>query len=513
VILVGAGPGDPGLITVRGAAALAKADVVLYDELAAPDLLSLAPPGAELVNVGKRGHDLPTRSQQDINHLLVELAGQGKTVVRLKGGDPFVFGRGGEEASACVAAGIPFEVVPGISSAIAALAYAGIPVTDRRHAASFAVVTGHKDPTRVAHETRWGQLGAAVDTLVILMGMRNLPQLVERIVAGGRDPKTPAAAVMEGTLSGQRVVVGTLADLPERVIEEGLGAPAAVVIGDVVRMREELRWWEHGPLFGARVLVTRARHQAGDLAAALREAGAEPVLLPLIDLEAVETTEGRAAIEVALDRLGDYDDLVFNSSNSVHFFAAALRRAGLGEGALGPGCRVLCMGARTAEAALAAGLPVHRVASGRGDAESLLAEILEAGSVAGRRVLIPRSDIGRDVLPEGLRQAGAQVDAIAFYRNVRPLVDEAALRHELMSGRLSILTFTSPSAVERFAGMLDEAAREAALGCIIAAVGDTTARALAEAGLRVDVIPERPDARRLVAALADFGSATRKETT
>jgi uroporphyrinogen III methyltransferase/synthase len=463
--------------------------------------------------VGKRGHDLPTRSQQDINRLLVELASRGKTVVRLKGGDPFVFGRGGEEASACVAAGIAFEVVPGISSAIAALAYAGIPITDRRHAASFGVVTGHKDPTRVAHETRWEKLGAAVDTLVILMGMRNLPQLVQRIIAGGRDPKTPAAAVMQGTLSGQRVVVSTLAKLPERVAEEGLAAPAAIVIGDVVRLREELRWWEHGPLFGARVLVTRARHQAGELAAALREAGADPVLVPMIDLAAVDTPDALATVDGVLAHVDEYDDLLFNSSNAVHFFAAALRSRGLGERVPSLGCRVLCMGARTAEAALAVGLPVHQVASGRGDAEALLAEILAAGSVSGRRILIPRSEIGRDVLPDGLRRAGARVDAVSFYRNLRPAVDEATLRRDLSSGQLSVLTFTSPSAVSRFAEILDAAARAAALGCIIAAVGDTTARALREADLRVDVIPERPDVRALVSALVDFVSATRKETT
>ena len=225
MILVGAGPGDPDLLTLRGAAALAQADVVLYDSLATAELLGLAPANAEWIDVGKRGHESPTRPQDEINDLLVEQAKKGRVVVRLKGGDPFVFGRGGEEASACARAGVPCEVVPGVSASLAAPAYAGIPITDRRHGASFAVVTGHKDPGRPAEETRWQALGSAVDTLVVLMGMRNLAEIVEKIVAGGRDRRTPSAAVMHGTLGRQRVVEAPLADLPRSVAEAGLGAP------------------------------------------------------------------------------------------------------------------------------------------------------------------------------------------------------------------------------------------------------------------------------------------------
>ena len=250
VILVGAGPGDPDLITVRGAAALGAADVILYDELASSDLLALARDDAELINVGKRGHDAPTRSQEDTNALLIDRARAGKTVVRLKGGDPFVFGRGGEEASECLAAGIAYEVVPGVSSAIAALAYAGIPVTDRRHSASFAVVTGHKDPSKVAQQTRWQALGSAVDTVIILMGMRNLRELLGELIAGGTAADTPAAAVMHGTRPDQKVVVSTVTDLPAAVEEAGLGAPSVVAVGRVVELREQLSWWETQPLFG-----------------------------------------------------------------------------------------------------------------------------------------------------------------------------------------------------------------------------------------------------------------------
>jgi len=500
VILVGAGPGDPDLITVRGAAALAAADVVLYDSLSTRELLGLAP-RAEWIDVGKRGHDAPTRPQDDINALLLEHARAGRTVVRLKGGDPFVFGRGGEEASACAAAGIPFEVVPGVSSALAAPAYAGIPVTDRRHSASFAVVTGHKDPGRPREETRWAELGRAVDTLVILMGMRNLESLVARLLEGGKHPATPSAAIMHGTLGAQRVVVAPLEALPERVRAAGLGAPSTVVIGEVVGLREELRWWERQPLFGMRVLVTRAADQSAELASALRSAGAEPVLLPLIALVPPADPDVLAALDAAIERLGDYDGVVFASSNGVRFLARRARERGHDPLSSFRG-DVFCVGQKTAETALAVGLPVHLVATGRSDAEGLLAQILQAAPAKGRRFLIPRSDVGRTALADGLRAAGAAVDSLEAYRNVRPPVDVAALRHDLEAGTLAALTFTSPSTVEHFADLLDDSARRAVGDCIVAAVGTTTARALRDRGIEPDVVPKRPDARQLVEALA-----------
>ena len=351
VILVGAGPGDPDLITVRGVAALRVADVVLYDSLSTRELLGLAPEHAEWIDVGKRGHDAPTRPQEDVNALMIQRARAGETVVRLKGGDPFVFGRGGEEASACAAAEIPFEVVPGISSAVAAPAYAGIPLTDRRHAASVAIVTGHKDPGRPREETRWAELGQAVDTLVILMGMRNLSELVGKLLAGGKDASTPSAAIMHGTLGTQRVVVAPLAELAAQVEAAGLGAPSTVVVGEVVGLRETLQWWENQPLFGMRVLVTRAADQSAELASALRSAGAEPVQLPLIALVAPEDPDTLAALDVAIDELSDYDGIVFASSNGVRFLAARARERGR-EALSSFHGQVFCVGQKTAEAAL-----------------------------------------------------------------------------------------------------------------------------------------------------------------
>ena len=499
-MLVGAGPGDPDLITLRGAAALGQADVVLYDSLATRELLGLAPDQAEWIDVGKRGHDAPTRPQDEINALLIERARAGQVVVRLKGGDPFVFGRGGEEASACAQAGIRCEIVPGVTSALAAPAYAGIPLTDRRHGASFAVVTGHKDPGRPAEETRWGALGTAVDTLVILMGMRNLAEIVSKLITGGRPGSTPAAAVMRGTLGTQRVVTAPLAELPERVQAAGLGAPATVVVGDVVGLRDEIGWWEKEPLFGMRVLVTRALEQSAELASALRTAGAEPVLMPMIALLPPEDPVRLAALDAALERLGDYDGLVFASSNGVRFLSGRARaRGGDLSGFSG---QVFCVGQKTAEAALEAGLPVHLVASGRSDAEGLLAQILQAAPAEGRRFLLPRSDIGRTVIADGLRSAGGRVDSLEAYRNVRPEVDSAALHHDLAAGTLGAITFTSPATVDHFDDLLDDNARRAANDCVVAAVGATTAEALRARGVEPDVVPKRPDPRSLVDALA-----------
>jgi uroporphyrinogen III methyltransferase/synthase len=512
VVLVGAGPGDPELITVRGAAALREADVVLYDELACDDLLALAPVTAELVNVGKRGHDAPTRSQDDVQQLMIERARAGQRVVRLKGGDPFVFGRGAEEATACVEAGIAFEIVPGVTSALAALAYAGIPVTDRRYAASFAVVTGHKDPTRASQETRWAELARAADTLVILMGMRNLAALADKIIEGGRAAETPAAAVMHGTLAAQRCVVAPLGELAERVVQSGLGAPAAVVVGDVVRLRETLVWWENAPLFGLRVLVTRAREHAGDMLHALRGAGAEPVVAPMIRLA---PPEDPAELDTALDALasgGVYDAVVFASGNAVRFVSARARERGLALDKID--ARIVCGGPLTARAALDVGLPVHLVppaSAGAGDARALLGEIERHLAPTGLHFLLPRSQIGRDVLRDGLLAAGARATAVVAYRTLPPELGTGNdLAAQLRSGALGVLSFTSPSTVRNLIDRLDrsvDGTEQALKLSLVAAVGPTTAEACRAAGLEPSVVPEKPGGVALVEALMVYARA------
>jgi len=510
VTLVGAGPGDPELITLRGANALREADVVLYDELACEDLLAMAPATAETINVGKRGHDLPTRSQEDISRLLVERALAGNRVVRLKGGDPFVFGRGGEEASACFEAGVAFDIVPGVTSAVAALAYAGIPVTDRRHSASFAVVTGHKDPSRAAEATRWAELGKAVDTLIILMGMRNLPDLTQKIIEGGRAADTPAAAVMHGTSGLQETVVSTLGDLAEDVERAGLKAPAAVVVGEVVELRNTLAWWEQSPLFGLRVLVTRAREQAGDMLHALRSFGAEPIVAPMIRLEAPRDRRELAALDKALDDLADgaYDAVVFASGNAVRFLAARARERGMDLSEFS--ARVVCGGPLTARAALDFGLPVHLVppaSAGAGDASTLLGEIEKHLPPRGLRFLVPRSQIGRDVLPEGLVEAGAEVQTVVAYHTLPPAEQNIEIVEQLRVGGLAVLSFTSPSTVRHLIEGLDGAARAELDNMLIAAVGPTTAAALEAEGLAPDVIPDLPGGLSLVEALVEYAQA------
>ena len=496
VVLVGAGPGDPELLTRRAERVLAEADAVVYDALAPEDLLELAP-GAELYNVGKRGHEAPTRPQEEINALLVRLAREGKRVVRLKGGDPFVFGRGGEEASACAEAGVPFEVVPGVSSVIGALAYAGIPATDRRHSASFAVVSGHKDPTRVSRDTRWSALANAADTLVILMGMRNLETIVARLLEAGRSPEAPAAVVMNGTLPSQRVVEAPLGDLARRAREAGIAAPALVVVGDVVRLRRSLAWFERRPLFGLRVLVTRSREQSAELVRALRDAGAEPVVVPMIESVALPAC---GALDAALARLADYDALVFTSANAVRFFGERARERGVPPERFQG--QVFCVGPRTAESARRAGFGAALVPVRR-DAAGLAAEIREQLPPRGRRFLLPRAEAARELLAEQLRAAGACVDALPVYRTVPAEVDVPALRRRLVEGGLDALSFTSPSTVQSFVDHLDAEARRAASRCMVAAIGAVTARALTDAGLPPQVVAARAGARDLVEAMAE----------
>ena len=495
VYLVGAGPGDPGLLTLRGAELLRIADAVVYDALASLELLDLAPDEAVRIDVGKRGHDAPTRPQEEITQLLIQMAREGHIVVRLKGGDPFVFGRGGEECSALAAANVPFEVVPGVSSVVGALAYAGIPLTDRRHSASFAVVTGHKDPSKVAEETRWGELATAADTLVVLMGMRNLPELIGRVIAGGRAPHTPAAAVMEGTLPSQRVVCAPLARLSERVREAGMGAPALVVIGEVVELRNTLAWLERRPLFGKRVLVTRPREQAGELAAALRERGAEPVVLPLLE---IAPPQDWAPVDAALGARDEYAGLVLASGNAARRFAARARELGVPLG--DASWSVCCVGPRTARVASSVGLPVHLIPA-RHEGAGLAEAIARRPDLARGKLLLPRAAEGRDELPDALRAAGAVLDVVSVYQTLPAPVDAAALRARLAVDELQGLTFASPSAVRAFAVLLDDAARRAAERCTIAAIGRTTAEALRVAGLHVDAVAESAGVAPLVEAL------------
>ncbi len=496
VSLVGAGPGAPDLLTLRGAELLRAADVVVYDALVAPELLALAPPAAERINVGKRGHDEPTRSQADIQQLLIERARTGRRVVRLKGGDPFVFGRGGEEASACQAAGIVVDVVPGVSSVSAVPAAAGIPLTDRRHAASFAVVTGHKDPTQVREQLRWEELGRGADTLVLLMAVRNLGEITARLVAGGRDPETPAAAVMNGTLPEQRVVEAPLGELAQRAAEAGLAAPAVVVIGDVVRLRTELGGAEALPLSGHRVLVTRPAASAGPWALALREAGALPVVVPMIRVDPIPATP---AIDAALAAPERFDALLFTSANGARQLAARLRERSVEPGRLGLPAH--CVGPATAEAARDEGFAPGEQPPARFDARALAEHLVAKEAVAGRRFLLPQPERARRVLAETLREAGAEVCELPVYRTVPAPFDAEALAEALEGGALDVLLFASPSAVRSFAAGLGPRL-EAARGARVVALGAATAEALREVGLPATLEPASATVDQCIETLA-----------
>lgn len=493
VSLIGAGPGDPGLLTLRGAEALGQADVVVYDYLANPALLSHAPRDAERIYVGKQvGRH--TLSQDEINALLVERGLAGQRVARLKGGDPFVFGRGGEEALALVEAGVPFEVVPGISSAVAAPAYAGIPVTHRGLASSLAIVTGHEDPAKDERALDWARLATGVDTLVLLMGVGNLPGIVAELVAHGRPASTPAAVVRWGTLPGQQAVTGTLADIVDRVHKAGLQPPAVTVIGAVAALRERLRWFESRPLFGQRVLVTRTREQAGALSSRLRALGAEAVELPTIH---VAPPEDWAPLDAAIAGLPGTGWIVFTSANGVGHFWERLRAAGLDARAL-HGIRLAAIGPATAAALEARGLQPDLVP------DEYVAEAVAAGlgEVRGLRVLLPRADIARPALAGLLREAGAEVVEVSAYRTLRPEIEPATLR-ALLAG-VTVATFTSSSTVRNLAA----AARDAGLDlpvalahALIACIGPITAQTAREHGLPVHLVAEEYTVEGLVAAL------------
>ncbi|MGD8624893.1 MAG: uroporphyrinogen-III C-methyltransferase [Anaerolineae bacterium] len=496
VSLIGAGPGDPGLLTLRGAEALAAADVVVYDYLANPVLLSQARPDAEQIYVGKKAGS-HSRSQEEINALLVERGRAGQRVARLKGGDPFVFGRGGEEALALVEAGVPFEVVPGVTSAVAAPAYAGIPVTHRGLASSLAVITGHEDPAKAESALDWPRLATGVDTLVFLMGVGNLPRIVEQLVSHGRPADTPVALVRWGTMPAQQTVSGTLTDIVEKVEAAGLRPPAVTVVGPVAGLRDRLCWFEGRPLFGQRVLVTRTRQQASALSTRLRALGAEAMELPTIH---IAPPDDWAPLDGAIAGLADYDWIVFTSVNGVAHFWARLGAAGLDSRAL-HGLRLAAIGPATAAALQARGLRADYVP------DAYVAEAVAAGlgDVQDLRVLLPRADIARPALANLLREGGAQVVEVAVYHTLRPEADPGELADLL--ARVTVATFTSSSTVRNLAAMADEASLDlprALARATVACIGPITAATARELGLTVDVMAQEYTIEGLVEALSNY---------
>jgi len=498
VYLVGAGPGDPGLITVRGLDLVRRADVVVYDQLASPELLKEAPASAELVYVGKKAgdHAVP---QGGINELLVQRARAGLTVVRLKGGDPFVFGRGGEEAEELAAAGIPFEIVPGVTSAVAAPAYAGIPVTHRRYTTLVTFITGHEDPTKEASTIPWAALGQNPGTLVFLMGVKNLAENCRRLVAAGRAPETPAAVIQSGTTLTQRTVVGTLADIAARAREADIKPPAVLVVGGVVELAETLRWWENRPLWGKTVVVTRSREQASRLVDLLQDAGARCLEVPTIE---IVPPADFAPLDAALQHLLRYDWVIFTSANGVRAFMDRLFRKGLDVRALGR-ARLAVIGPATAQALRDYSL-VAEVVPDTFQAEGLLS-VLEPKLLGGTRILLARAEQARDVLPQGLTELGVKLDVVPVYRALPPGSVPPEAAEALAAGRVDILTFTSSSTVHNFAGLIGkERFQELSAKAAVASIGPITTGTLAEYGVTPRIEPAAFTIPALAAAIVEY---------
>ena len=503
IYLVGSGPGDTGLFTLKGVRCLEVADAVVYDRLAPEALLEYARPEAERIYVGKRPGN-PTMSQEEINDLLLDLGRAGKTVVRLKGGDPYIFGRGGEEALALIEAGLPFEVVPGVTSGVAAPAYAGIPVTHRNVSTSVAFVTGHEDPTKGRSDVDWARIANGADTLVLYMGVGRLKEISAELVAAGRSPETPVACVRWGTIPEQRTVTGTLEDIARRVVEADLRPPAITVVGDVVALREAgLDWYERRPLFGRRVVVTRARAQAGELSVELERFGAEVYEFPTIK---IRSPEDFGPLDAAIRDLDSFGWIVFTSVNGVEAFEERLRHHGLDLRAVPRRAKIAAIGPATVRKIEEVGLRVDVVPE-EYRAEALI-EALEAGSLAGERVLIPRARVAREVLPEKLREAGAEVVVPPAYESFPSSEWKEDLAGLLEAGEVDCVTFTASSTVENLVGAFgpEEAARLLAK-TRVACIGPVTAETARGLGLRVDVEAEEYTIPGLVEAVTDLLAA------
>ncbi len=495
VFLVGAGPGDTGLITVKGKRLIDSADAVVYDALANSALL---PPGAretgrpELYYVGKRGGAKESATQEEINALLIKLAREGKRIVRLKGGDPFVFGRGSEEAQALNDASVSFEVVPGVTAGIAAPAYAGIPVTHRGLATSVTFVTGHEDPAKPGTQTNWSALAKAGGTIVMYMGVKTLASISDALIKGGMPGEIPAAAIQWGTHPRQRTVVATLDTIAAKAEEENITAPVITVIGWSVVLRDELNWFEQRPLFGKRIVVTRATQQAPALSEKLRELGTDVIEMPATQIARLDPAPLRAAI----DKISDSSWLIFTSQNAVAIFWEQLLGRGRDARTLA-GLRIAAVGPATAGALLEHGITVDVIPE-RFVAEGLLEIMRARDDVAGNKVLYVTAEGARDVLSTGLREIGADVTVVEVYRSIVDGEGAEKLARAIESGTVDLATFTSASAVK---GYIDAVGEELALKVPAASIGPQTSDALREAGIEVKAEAEESTIDGLVSAV------------
>lgn len=497
VHIVGAGPGDPGLLTLKGRRCLEQADVVIYDYLANPRLLDLAPATAVRLLVGKHGGG--KKVEQDvINHLLVEHARNGKTVVRLKGGDPFVFGRGGEEAEVLSSAGIEYEIVPGVSAATAVAAYAGIPLTHRDFASNVVITTGYEYPGKQEAAVHWHELARSGSTLVILMTSRQLEHNLEQLLAGGIAPATPAAVIEWGTRADQRTTVGTVATLGALAREQGVKPPAIAIVGDVVRLRASLKWFERKPLFGRRIVITRPRRQSEDFARLLEDDGAEVVPFPAIETVAAPSID---RVDEAVARADQFDWLIFTSANGVRFFFERLRQIG-SDVRVWHRSRLAAIGPQTAREIERHGLRVDLVPDDF-RAEGVIGALAAAG-VAGKRCLLPRAAGARPVLPQQLTALGASVEEIVTYESIHSGENVAEVVAMMAAGEIDAITFTSSSTVNNFAASVGSRLAALARNTAIACIGPITAETARSHGLDVSVQPATYTVPAFAAALSQY---------
>ena len=500
VHLVGAGPGDPGLITVKGLQALRNADVIVYDRLAPSELLSEARSDAELVSAGK-APGAAALTQVEINNLLINQARNGKDVCRLKGGDPFVFGRGGEEAIALSDAGVPFVIVPGVTSAIAAAAYAGIPVTHRGIASSVTFVTGSDHPSASNSGVDWRAVVNTKGTIVVLMGASRLGEIAEALIRYGRDADEPVAAIHRGTTTKQRTVTASLSTIEAEMHTAGLTAPMALVIGEVAQLRQHTAWFDALPLFGKRVLVTRARSQASRLASGLSRLGAEVVQCPVIKSVPMEDT---ATLDTTLMRVAEYDWMAFASPNGVNQVFARLTASGRDSRALA-NVKIAAVGPATVQALSAYGI-VADLTPDTYTAEGLVAAF-NAMDVAPKSAIVFKSDIGRETLPRGLRELGAHVTEVSAYRTVLAEDSYEIAQNEFKRG-MDIVTFTSSSTVKNLVNVLDGDITSIN-SCVVACMGPITSATAEARGIRVDLVPEEQSIPGLISAIEAYFTAER----
>jgi len=498
VYLVGAGPGDPGLITVKGLECIKQADVLIYDYLASPTLLKYASKNAEIIYVGKKGGD-HTLSQDGINSLIAEKADKGFIVTRLKGGDPFIFGRGAEEAEVLIEEGIPFEIIPGVTSAIAAPAYAGIPLTHRKFTATVAFVTGHEDPAKEESNIDWSALAKGIGTIVFLMGVKNLPKITSQLINYGMPSDTPVALVRWGTTPRQFSVTGTLENINERVKSICLKPPAIIVVGNVVKLRKKMSWFENRPLMGKRIVVTRAREQASDLVKLLSDLGAECLECPTIK---VVPPDDWKPLDAAIENISSYDWLVFTSVNGVNYFFERLFSKGKDARALGK-LNTAVIGPATERRLFNFGLKSDIVPKSY-RAESII-EAFGNEDVNGKKMLLPRAKEARPILPVELTKMGVGVDEITSYYT-KDVPDSAdLLLKRLKENTIDLITFTSSSTVKNFKAILPDNVFETQMKDItIACIGPITADTAKNLGFDVHIVANSFTIPGLCEAILDY---------